>query len=828
MEVWLNENDSPQDVLECHDQSNASNAILIESYLRFLFLWQSIFRLSDVGLGILLTFFAVMVHIFGNTFHINALKDFSKQLPRTVQAARNILGQKFDHFRKWACCPSCSTLYAIAECEVIMPDGSKSSKECSHIRFPNHPQARFRQPCGTTLMKTVRTSNGTMYLYPKQMYCYNSLINFLKNKFAEPDFIMKCETWRQTTQLESDLSDVFSGQVWKDFLNVDGVPFLSVPYNFAFSLNVDWFQPYKRSMYSAGAIYLSVLNLPRAERFTSENILLVGVIPGPHEPELTINTFLKPLVEELLQLWDGVVMQTQDKRLVLVRAALLCVACDVPAARKVCGFCGHRALRGCSKCKKLFPTEKFGDLPDYSGFKREQWELRSLSEHREYAKKYQAANTITEQKAIERESGCRYSMLLELPYFDPIRMCIVDPMHNLLLGTARHMMSVWTDLGFLTEDKCKEIQAKVDSFFTPEDVGRIPGKLSSGFSKLTADQWRNWTIIYSLFCLKGILPHRHYNCWQLFVKACHLLCRRNISLDQVHHADELLMEFCETFQTLYGKDYCNINLHLHGHLASCILDYGPVYSFWLFPFERLNGILGSFHTNCHDISLQLMRRFLDTNSFGLHTWPSDYKDQLAPLVKKCIYNKGSLMQNSLGCAPTTYSTNDVEPFPPLCESALEPHQKESLKITIRTMHSSIDRIEILTIFQKCGSLKLNGILIGSERGRHKAYSIIMAQPLQLDGPKLAQICNFARCTYTIQSSNNSETHTSWFALASFFQMHQCQVWFGHPTQVWTRVASMDSYYLPISHLQSKVAYCSTSIFFGRIIGTDTVYVVVPV
>jgi len=119
-----------------------------------------------------------------------------------------------------------------------------------------------------------------------------------------------------------------------------------------------------------------------------------------------------------------------------------------------------------------------------------------LSDHRKSAQKHQTANTIAEQKTIERESGCRYSVLLELPYFDPIRMCIVDPMHNLLLGTARHMMSVWSDLGLLSEDKFKDIQVKVDSFFMPGDIGRIPGKLSSGFSKLTADQWRNWTIIY--------------------------------------------------------------------------------------------------------------------------------------------------------------------------------------------------------------------------------------------------------------------------------------------------------------------------------------------
>jgi len=46
-------------------------------------------------------------------------------------------------------------------------------------------------------------------------------------------------------------------------------------------------------------------------------------------------------------------------------AALLLVACDVPAARKLCGFLGHGAKRGCSKCKKEFISgEHFGDKND--------------------------------------------------------------------------------------------------------------------------------------------------------------------------------------------------------------------------------------------------------------------------------------------------------------------------------------------------------------------------------------------------------------------------------------------------------------------------------
>ncbi len=51
----------------------------------------------------------------------------------------------------------------------------------------------------------------------------------------------------------------------------------------------------------------------------------------------------------------------------LVRAALICVACDIPAARKVCGFV---ALKACSKCLKSFSTQNFGEKADFSGFDR--------------------------------------------------------------------------------------------------------------------------------------------------------------------------------------------------------------------------------------------------------------------------------------------------------------------------------------------------------------------------------------------------------------------------------------------------------------------------
>ena len=90
---------------------------------------------------------------------------------------------------------------------------------------------------------------------------------------------------------------------------MDGEAFLAVPRNYAFMLNVDWFQPFKHSLYSVGALYMVLMNLPRSERFKPENVLLVGIIPGPHEPKLTINSYLEPLVAELNLLWkDGITL----------------------------------------------------------------------------------------------------------------------------------------------------------------------------------------------------------------------------------------------------------------------------------------------------------------------------------------------------------------------------------------------------------------------------------------------------------------------------------------------------------------------------------------
>ena len=107
--------------------------------------------------------------------------------------------------------------------------------------------------------------------------------------------------------------------------------------------------------------------------------------------------------------------------------------------------------------------------------------------------------TKTKRKQKESAFGCRYSLLLTLPYFNPIRMLAIDPMHTLFLCVAKHyLQNVWIKNNLISTTQFSLIQNRVDSTKVPAGIGRIPTKIHSGFAAFTADQFKNWVLYYSL------------------------------------------------------------------------------------------------------------------------------------------------------------------------------------------------------------------------------------------------------------------------------------------------------------------------------------------
>ena len=70
-----------------------------------------------------------------------------------------------------------------------------------------------------------------------------------------------------------------------------------------------------------------------------------------------------------------------------------------------------------------------------------------------------------------------------------------------------------------------------------------------------------------------------------------------LTMEEAEQGHDLLVKFCIEFERLYGIEKVTPNMHMHTHLVECIKDLGAVYAFWLFSFERYNGILGNYRTN---------------------------------------------------------------------------------------------------------------------------------------------------------------------------------------------------------------------------------------
>ena len=143
-----------------------------------------------------------------------------------------------------------------------------------------------------------------------------------------------------------------------------------------------------------------------------------------------------------------------------IQAAVLCFASDIPAAGKLCGFLSHSARRGCSHCYKEFPCG-FGEQRNYGGFQdRDQGPKRSSQQHRRDACRVKNCTSESASEKLASQLGLRYTVLLEIPYYKSIEMCVIDPMHNLFLRTAKRLFSKWIENDIITKEGLEKILQK--------------------------------------------------------------------------------------------------------------------------------------------------------------------------------------------------------------------------------------------------------------------------------------------------------------------------------------------------------------------------------
>ena len=167
---------------------------------------------------------------------------------------------------------------------------------------------------------------------------------------------------RQLKSYRKKMEDSAEGDMLRDFwdaklcaeLKKRGI--LTDPRSLAFYFSTDGVCLFRKGrQHTVHPLILINYNLHPELRFRTENIICLGIIPGPKKPK-DLHSFLRPIVDEFKLLAAGVpaidASIPVDNRLrsFVLHAYICVVGADMPARDGLMGLAGYNARHYCNYC----------------------------------------------------------------------------------------------------------------------------------------------------------------------------------------------------------------------------------------------------------------------------------------------------------------------------------------------------------------------------------------------------------------------------------------------------------------------------------------------
>jgi hypothetical protein len=580
----------------------------------------------------------------------------------TLHTINTAVGADQDLFDSICVCGTCGKLYDREECEKKVQGNVTRSRVC----------------CGKPLLKRSNPNSTTWT--PVLTYPCVGVEAALSNILLRLGIDESLEHWKKRTLPEGTYGDLYEGAVWREFQEWNGFPFLS-DRGIGLMLNMDGFQPFKRRQYSVQGIYLAIMNLPRHLRYRRENMILVGLIPGGKE-KIPLSHFIELLTDQLKKLWDTPSAVFNRK------VALLAVACDVPAGRKLCGMVSHASPRGCSRCDCCYETEKNpkGGPPKIcwdkpiNGDGLGNFTNRTRQEHEQYGKAWKNATTKTEKKNISQNTGYRWTPFLRLVYFDPSRMTLLDPLHNIWEGLFKDLLKQFLkdtkkEVTKLSDKILGDFETEVGRCRFPRSMGPVLGKIGHKMSRFTGHELKNMLNTFFLWLVDGSINEEEWQLVQHLHQASRIADDRFVTGNNIENMDAHLNAYCKLYAKIYGGDELKPNHHLCRHLAGFMRDYGPTCAFWLFAFERYNGIMTNYNTRASVVETSMFRQY-SIQSLIIQSLTSSLTNDLSHpdniISRNLTYDESAVAQLLLG--------DNIAPFGDNTTSGIEFDSYRSLAL----------------------------------------------------------------------------------------------------------------------------------------------------
>ncbi|XP_062100718.1 uncharacterized protein LOC133806640 [Humulus lupulus] len=236
--------------------------------------------------------------------------------------------------------------------------------------YNDHASKDFCPVCGTSRWINENTSGKKI---AHKVMRYFPLTPRLKRLYSSR-ITAKEMVWHRTGRVKENgvMRHPVDSAAWKNF-DSRHPDFARDPRNVRLGLAADGFNPFGNMSlsYSMWPVVLANYNLPPWMCMKDNNFLLTLLIPGPKSPGKNMDVFLRPLVDELKELWTNGI-ETRDatsNSMFKMRAALLWTINDFPARSSLSGWSGQ-GYKACPTCNEDTSSIRVIGKTSYVGHRR--------------------------------------------------------------------------------------------------------------------------------------------------------------------------------------------------------------------------------------------------------------------------------------------------------------------------------------------------------------------------------------------------------------------------------------------------------------------------
>ena len=159
----------------------------------------------------------------------------------------------------------------------------------------------------------------------------------------------------------------------------------------------------------------------------------------------------------------------------------------------------------------------------------------------------------------------------------------------------------------------------------------------TGFSGVTADQWKAFITVYARPCMYKLLSKRAYKCMVKLAEIVSIVISPAFNDDMITQLHRLLHEHHRLFRHEYGKWEVSVNYHMVLHLPDIIADLGPPHNYWCFGYERLNGVLAGVPNSNRNVEVEVANRFIRDACCSFTDTPNVDPSTIPPALTEFVH-----------------------------------------------------------------------------------------------------------------------------------------------------------------------------------------------